>query len=41
VIGGDVVGVVVGSDKAGVADPSQADANNMTVIIAKEQKRPI
>jgi hypothetical protein len=38
VVGGDVVGVVVDSDKAGVADPPQADVNSMTVIIDKEQK---
>ena len=39
VVAGDVVGVVVGSDKAGVADPPHADANSMTVIIDIEQKR--
>jgi len=39
VIAGDVVGVVPGSDKTGVADPPQADANSMTAIIDKEQKR--
>ena len=39
VVAGDVVGVVPGSDKAGVADPPHADANSMTVIIDIEQKR--
>jgi len=36
VAGGDVVGVVPGSDKTVVADPPQADVNSMTVNIDKE-----
>ena len=39
VLAGDVVGEAPGSDKAGGADPPQADANSMMVIIDKEQKR--
>jgi len=35
-VAGDVVGVVPGSDKTGVADPPQADANSKTVSIVKE-----
>ena len=36
---GDVVGVTSGAGEAGAVDPPQADANSMTVIIVKEQKR--
>ncbi len=39
VVGGDVVGVTSGAGESGAADPPQADANSMTVIIDKEQKR--
>ena len=38
-VAGDVVGVTYGTGESGAADPPQADANNMMVIIDKEQKR--
>jgi hypothetical protein len=37
---GTTVSTVVGSDKAGVADPPQAETTSMTVIMDKEKKEP-
>ena len=36
---GTKVSAVVGSDKAGIAGPPQAETTSMTVIMDKEQKK--